>query len=266
MQAIVDDRDIAEIVGNIARGSAPWLFAFHGLYWACRSGIAPMFETYRNIERDKRGFWCASMVSSGHAILITALSVRALMKDPGLVTRGDFFYTTPESTKAAEIFFGYIASDLLLSVYYRARWNGWVENLLHHVCILATWGIFLATDSGGFFTSVAHICEITTPFVNQRWFLYEAGLKTTTGYFYNGLAMLGLWFLSRIVLYTAAGVALVNSRDQLFQLGTPKATLVLFCYTAGFTLQYQWFYRIVKGALKSLRSRRNDTDKTTKQD
>mmetsp|Transcript_4192 Transcript_4192/g.9092 ORF Transcript_4192/g.9092 Transcript_4192/m.9092 type:complete len:266 (+) Transcript_4192:323-1120(+) len=262
MQALIEDRDIVQIVRDIARGSAPWLFAFHGLYWMCRSGLAPMFETYRKIERDKRGYWCSSMVSTVHAALITGLSIRALVKDPSILTRGDFFYTTPESTKAAQIFMGYIASDLLLSVWYRTRWPGWVENLLHHLCILATWGIFLNYDIGGFFTTVGQICEITTPFVNQRWFLYEAGMKTSTMYFYNGLAMVFLWFLSRIIMYSWTGVCLFSSVEQVYQLGKVKGTLVLFCYAAGFALQYQWFYRMVKGALKSLRSRSEGDDKT----
>jgi len=185
------------------------------------------------------------------------------MEDATLRSGEDFLYSTPLSMLTTKVFFGYIVSDLLLSVWYRARWPGWVANLVHHVSILATWSVFLSTGSGQFFALVAHLCELTTPFVNQRWFLYEAGLKTGKPYFYNGLAMVFLWFITRIIVYTWAGFQFYKTLPQVRSLGDAAAGTILSCYFLGLFLQYMWFYKMVKGAIKSIKANAaGETDKT----
>mmetsp|Transcript_2001 Transcript_2001/g.3260 ORF Transcript_2001/g.3260 Transcript_2001/m.3260 type:complete len:253 (+) Transcript_2001:232-990(+) len=237
----------------------PWFVFFQACYWLCRLVSPLVFDTYNRLESGQKGFWCSSMVSSFHAVLVTVLSSKALISEPKLMT-GDFFEYTPISLLSMEIFFGYITSDLLLSLYFNKRWNGWVENLVHHVCIIGTWTVLHQSRSGQFLAMVAHICELTTPFVNQRWFLYEANLKNGKVYFYNGLAMVFLWFATRILFYTGCGFTLQQQFGELKTLGSVPAGVVVFCYTSGLFLQYFWFYKIVRGAIKSVRASRVKTE------
>lgn len=248
----------------VATGSLPWAVFYHACYWACRGAAPSVFgESYTKLERDLKGYWCSSMVSSFHAVVVTTLSMRALAED-GVLRGGDeFFYATPRSMLAARMFLGYIASDLVLAAWYGRRWKACMENLVHHVTIIATWSIFLDHRAGQFLACVAQICEITTPFVNQRWFLDVTGLKTSKAYFYNGLTMTLLWFVSRVLLYSYCGWKLFASRAQLMTLGAPAAVTVASCYLAGLALQYLWFYKIVRGALKSLRKKNPKADTPT---
>jgi len=250
--------DAVAVLQKLVRGSGVYFLFFHGCYWSCRGFFAHGFETFRKIERDKRGYWCSSMVSSFHAALICALSAQILWKDPRLIMPDDFFFATPESRRVLQVFLGYIWSDLMLTLYYRKRWPGWMENIFHHLCIMATWSIFILTGCGQAVATVSHLCELTTPFVNQRWFLAEAGMKSTSTYFYNGIAMLVLWFVTRILLYSWAGLYLFKCLPQLQTLGTPATSVVISCYMAGLTLQYFWFYKIVRGALKSLKKKKTE--------
>ncbi len=246
--------DLGAALRDAVEGSWRWSALFHGMYWVSRAGASRVSATYARLERDKRGYWCASMVSTVHAVLITFMSVRALARDERLASGADFFYSTPQSLQATRCFVGYIFSDLVLSVWYRARWPGWQENLAHHVMILMTWSVFIGTRSGQFLAMVAHICELTTPFVNQRWFLYEAGLKSGKVYFYNGLVMVLLWFVTRIVLYSWCGLLLFREYKSVFTgLGVLRGSLVMTCYSAGLGLQFFWFNKMVRGALKSLK-------------
>jgi hypothetical protein len=245
---------------QLFEGSWKYSVFFHLCYWLCRGYAAKTFETYRNIHRDSKGYWCSSMVSTFHAVLITYLSVRALILDPKLRTGADFFYNTETSLLACRIFYGYIFNDLLLSVYYRSRWPGYIANLVHHTTIMITWSIFLLTGSGQYLAMIAHLCELTTPFINQRWFLYEAGLKSSKVYFYNGLAMVFLWFVTRIVIYSYCGWVLISNRAQMVTLGYAPALMISFCYSAGLFLQFMWFFKMVKGAIKSLKAQSEGQD------
>lgn len=237
-----------------------WVAVFHGSYWLCRATAGKLFKTYSTMGEEKQGYWCSSMVSSFHASLITALSARALWNDARLRHGTEFFYSTPESLQAARIFYAYICSDLVLTLYYRSRWSGWLENLVHHITILATWSVFINTKSGQYFACIAQICELTTPFVNQRWFLHEAGLKSSQTYVVNGLLMLVLWFVTRVGLYSFCGYKMYLTLPQLRTLGLGPTVTVVFSYLAGLTLQYFWFYKILRGGLKGLRAKKKAED------
>mmetsp|Transcript_30629 Transcript_30629/g.49115 ORF Transcript_30629/g.49115 Transcript_30629/m.49115 type:complete len:266 (+) Transcript_30629:147-944(+) len=240
---------------EVLQDSLEWFVFFHLLYWVFRISSRVLFKTYNKLERDKRGYWCASMVSTFHAVLITVLSLRALYEDPRLAAGVDFFHTTPASLQTVRVFLGYITADLLLSIYYRARWSGWLANLIHHIALVVAWCLFVRSKGGHYFALVAHTCEITTPFVNQRWFMYEAGLKNAKVYFYNGLFMVLLWFLTRVAFYTSLGFKLFITRHQVMSLGILEGGTVFVCYFLGLMLQYFWFYKLMRGAIKAISSK-----------
>jgi len=219
-------------------------------------------STFDNLERDKKGYWCASTVSSFHSVVLCYLACLSLRKDPQIAYSGaDVFYKSDAAREVEAVFVGYIFSDLLLALYYRSRWSGCVANIVHHFTVIGVWSQFFLYDFGHFFSGVAHWCELTTPFVNQRWFMHESGMAAGKAYFYNGITMTILWFITRIIVYTYLGIMMVLSGDQWLSLKPWQYCSIFFSYTTGLLLQYFWFYKIVRGALKSIRKAREDGTK-----
>lgn len=156
---------------------------------------------------------------------------------------------------------GYLSSDLLLSLAYNNQWPGWQANVVHHVTGLACW--YLMTD-GGFGHSIA-VCatmtEITTPFINQRFFLDKANMKDGMLYVVNGLLMTLLWFLFRVLLFGWLGFRLFQMRESLLALPNLYLFAAVFSYGVGYALQLFWWNKIFKGAMKVLSGGNKKGDK-----
>ena len=105
---------------------------------------------------------------------------------------------------------------------------------------------------GHIFGMCAVLMETTTPFVNQRWFFAQSGIKSGVLYLVNGLVMTVLWFLLRILVFFWLGTRLFAMREQVFSVPLYKSGFILFSYAGGFSLQIFWFRKILKGALKAV--------------
>lgn len=180
------------------------------------------------------------------------MAIKCLIDDPNLLHSYSFFYNTPLSEPVVGTFIGYVASDLVLTMYYRSRWNGWLENLLHHIVILVCYSDLYVAGVGAIVITPSLLCELSTPFVNMRWMLSVLGYKDTNTYFYNGLALTFTWFATRILWYTFLGVKVLMIRDQVFSRGAVQGSIFLFSYFTGFFLQYFWFAKIVRGSIRVL--------------
>ena len=130
--------------------------------------------------------------------------------------------------------------------------GGWKANLIHHAAALLCWSQLLTGGFAHFLGLIGIISEITTPFVNFRWFFDKGGMKGTTLYLVNGMTMTLLWFLVRILGFMFVGYRMFQMREGLAALSTGHQATVVLSYTVGYGLQWFWFYRIVKGALKAL--------------
>eukprot|EP00933_Yihiella_yeosuensis_P079549 TRINITY_DN9246_c1_g1_i1.p2 TRINITY_DN9246_c1_g1~~TRINITY_DN9246_c1_g1_i1.p2 ORF type:complete len:106 (-),score=9.91 TRINITY_DN9246_c1_g1_i1:173-490(-) len=103
-------------------------------------------------------------------------------------------------------------------------------------------------------------CEITTPFVNTRWFLDKAGMKEHKIYLVNGLMMMFIWLIFRIVIYNLSWVRLYQQREGLMALPVVNIITFLGCYITGTVLQSIWFMKMVKGARKALKASRKNSE------
>lgn len=119
-----------------------------------------------------------------------------------------FYKTTAESNQLFQIFLGYLLSDTIGSVWHNRAWPGWQANLIHHATAGGIFLLFLVAELGHSLGIAAILLEITTPFVNTRWFLDKCGLKSSTLYMANGLAMTLLWLIVRVLGGAGIGVML----------------------------------------------------------
>jgi len=227
---------------------------WHAGYWVCYF-IAPMiFVTAKSLDvkRGEQGYWAASMNSTVHAVFITALALVALWQQPSLLSSDDFFESTPLSLLTLRIFVGYVLADFAPSLYYNSCWAGNMPNLCHHVFTVLAW---MGMGAGGYSQGLSLMlisCEITTPFVNMRWFLDKSGMKNTMLFKINGLCMLFFWFIFRIVGYFSVAPSVYAHRKAVLSLPPFEMFIYLFSYVVGGVLMLLWFSKMVSGALKVL--------------
>ena len=229
--------------------------AWYGLYLCGGVVCRGLFSTYGTLKKDAQAYWCASFVSSVHAVVIVYLAYTAgrdLEVWSSARDDGAFFATSERSSLANRVFLGYLLSDLATSLYYNRAWSGWVENILHHVSGIACWYTLERDAFGHLFLLTALLCEATTPFVNNRWFFAQAGMKASTLYFVNGLVMTFLWFALRVVMFGWLGYRIFVLRAALYTLSLWQALVMAWSFVVGYGLQLFWFRKILKGAIKAL--------------
>ncbi|XP_072847695.2 TLC domain-containing protein 4 isoform X3 [Pogona vitticeps] len=95
---------------------------------------------------------------------------------------------------------GYLVYDLLLLLRY---WRTLGDSLFvcHHLAALYAYGYVLSRGVLPYFANFRLISELSTPFVNLRWFLDTAGWPRSSHLVLaNGLAMTVVFFLVRIAV------------------------------------------------------------------
>lgn len=229
----------------------PYFLIWHVCFWVCVLVAKLWSPTYNKLDRPMKSYWAASMVSNVHAIYICwqcTLAAREL----DIFNSHDFWHATPRSSAAFAAFLGYLASDLMLTLFYTSKWSGYIANIIHHTIGLVCWYQLLVGGYGHMFGVSGILLEVTTPFINQRFFMDKAGQKNTTLYVINGAIVTILWFLIRICFFTWVGFRVFMFRSDLFTLRAYQVATVVLSFVGAFALQIFWFSKIVKGILKVL--------------
>ena len=165
---------------------------WHGLYWIIRFVSARLSITYYGLEKPIRAYWAASWVSTVMAVILSGLCYHAATISEMWV-KWDLFLATSESRFAVSCFLGYLINDLSLALFYGAEWGkGWEMNVAHHAIVIFSlfqmnfgWGSD-RNQYGHCFAMSAGMTELTTPFVNNRWFMDKMDMKSSTVYMING--------------------------------------------------------------------------------
>ena len=157
---------------------------------------------------------------------------------------------------------GVMFNDLFLQLFLVRDYSnaGFKQNLLHHFLTItgSSVGIWLG-GSIGTVSNITAFTEITTPFVNNRYFLSLHNKSDGKCYLYNGLMMTFSFFIFRCVFmsYLVVGLTIGSLRDNNYHLGAPElqryAIYVSIClYFILLALNFVWFHKMVKGAIKHL--------------
>ncbi|KAE9596102.1 hypothetical protein Lal_00031215 [Lupinus albus] len=207
------------------------------------------------IEWNNRGF------STIHALLVSCTSFYLLVisdlfsedshEDP-VVNRSSTLSNT-----VFGISIGYFVTDLAMIFWYFPALGG-LQYVLHHG--LSMFSIILSLLSGEVQIYVLMILfsEMTTPFVNLRWYLDAAGLKSCKLYIVNGIAMFFGWLVARILLFIYFFYHMWTHFDEV------KEVLPLSFYTLLVVppvlamMNIIWFWKIVKGVVKTLTKARDN--------
>lgn len=190
--------------------------------------------------------WDSRIMSTIHAIISTILAYHAIFTHPKLL-EDLYFYYQPSFTFVISYTVGYLMADMPIVI----SQNDYMMCIHHGMGIL---GLSTSTTTGLasgtliFFLTT----EITTPFMNLRWFLYQSGLRDNIFYYANGLFGTLLWFVFRVLIIPYYYYLFYN-QFETFQ--TLRPLLYHQCYLYAFTLNSLnliWFYKIMNGLLSVL--------------
>lgn len=143
-------------------------------------------------------YWGSSVMSSVHAIGMVAVALQVLAS--GVNLEGDFDRRDATWEAAILASIGYFVFDGILTAVTPTIPGGQLM-LFHHVLsVLTHFYPVIVCHYGLPISLIGYMAELSTPFVNARWMLKEAGGGSgTTAYMINGVLMAVVFFGCRIV-------------------------------------------------------------------
>lgn len=217
------------------------------------------FKGYNSLNNSQKIEWNNRGFSTFHAILVAVVSfyllvVSDLFKDGARHDR----MIERKSMLSDAIFgvsVGYFLSDLVMILWLYPSLGG-KEYILHHG--LSVYSILLSLISGKaqFYILMVLFSEITTPFVNLRWYLDVAGKKSSNLYVYNGVALFLGWLVARIFLFIYLFMHMYLHFDQVKSIFTLGFYSLVAAPTTLAVMNTYWFWKISKGMVKTLSKKR----------
>lgn len=205
-------------------------------------------------HKTKRMDWNSRVVSNFHALTMLMLCVMALMDldGSGLMVHQKLDLLTPLSHFICCYSVGYFIYDfvLILATYPQLGGLGMV---IHHMMGMVTVWVVCSWQRGAFFYCAFGLTELTTFFVNQRWFLETLDKKQSKAFIINGALMWLSWTIARIPPVILVPIVFWNDRQLLFAEFPPFVTLVCVVnYVLISILNLHWWWRISAGLFKHL--------------
>lgn len=225
-----------------------WLFLF---YFVSQRFSCMISSKYHQLSVAKRLNWDTRIGSNLHAVIVSVIALYC------------FFTFDTETRKNAElsrignsITMGYISADLLI-ILLSYKHIGDLFTVTHH--LMAIWAYYFVVVYGllPYFANFRQLAEISTPFVNQRWFFDAIGRpRTCRSPIINGYALGVSFFVCRIVVmpiyynscYAAWGTQQQKELGGLVSFYWISTSVVLD------VINLYWFSKIVRGAVKITRN------------
>ncbi|XP_035688105.1 TLC domain-containing protein 4-B-like [Branchiostoma floridae] len=154
---------------------------------------------------------------------------------------------------------GYTAADTLMMAIY-APLQDW-KIVLHHS--ISMWGChnIIAGPTLQYFANMVFLTELSTPFVNMRLILHTLGHRRSLQYKVNGLAMLLVFFLCRVVTIPIHFRAIPHMKTgEVYKLGTGALINISVLTPTMCVLNIFWFIKMCKGAYRVLYVPKMDTE------
>ncbi|KAF4092710.1 hypothetical protein AMELA_G00024000 [Ameiurus melas] len=220
------------------------------------SGVSPLVSStltqgYGKLPPNKLNEWNSRLVSTVHAVIVGLFCLYILWFDD--VVNADPVWGDPNLVKLnVAITCGYLLYDLLLLA---SNWSTMGDSFFvcHHLAALYAYGYVLSRGVLPYFANFRLISELSTPFVNQRWFFeslaYPRSHRLVVA---NGVAMAVAFFLVRIAVMPPYWVKVFEtfgtSAFERLGLGAQVAWIVsCVCLDV---LNVVWMYKIARGCYR----------------
>ena len=192
----------------VARSSDSGFVASAGLFWGALSALiyllshllAPQFRALSSVKQSE---WISTTVSSVHALFAVTVACKVLRD--AKVPRDAC--TAQETWLDACIMMsvGYFINDLIIefaSMTFLSKRKNWAI-VFHHVFVASSFVLAVRYSFVTWFLAVLLLNELSTIFVNFRWYLLTLGQKNGGLYLCNGVMLIVSFFLCRVVFLPA---------------------------------------------------------------
>lgn len=208
------------------------------------------FSVYRKLDRRKKLGWHQRVTSFVHSILVSLLALYHLLtyKEP---------YSDPSELArfTIHLVMSYIIQDTFVIIVLDGDTDSKADILHHIFTTLLCYISQLGFDYWHLIATYRVLAEISTPFLNIRWFIYAFGRNKDPIFTWNNLAFAVSFFLSRLAImpYFYGIVRGLLATDIYNQNVGPithivwQATMIMMDI-----LNVYWFSLIAKKVLRSV--------------
>ncbi|XP_066564092.1 TLC domain-containing protein 4-B [Amia ocellicauda] len=204
--------------------------------------------SFKRVPDSKHTEWNSRLVSTVHALVVGLLCLYILWFDDAV--NEDPVWGDPKLVKLnVAITCGYLLYDLLLLA---CNWSAIGDSFFvcHHLAALYAYGYVLSRGLLPYFANFRLLSELSTPFVNQRWFFNALSYpRSDWRVVLNGMAMSAVFFVVRIaVMPSYYGRVLSTLGTPAFErLGLGAQVAWILSSVSLDILNVIWMYRIARG-------------------
>ncbi|PRT54069.1 putative TLC domain-containing protein C17A2.02c [Wickerhamiella sorbophila] len=233
-----------------------FLAVYSGIYTLSSVVTPAVYPAYRKLSKRNQVNFDMHVTSQVQAIVLCAFAW-IIFFDPDLTSLTSH---TPFSSMAISSAVGYFLWDLYVSIKYVNMFG--MPFLAHAAAALFTFfealRPFLHNYAAPFM-----LYEMSTPFVNNHWFAsHVPGMISPELQKINGLCLLAMFFIFRIVLGSYFGIKLFTEAFTNPPVGVPSWSLyaVLTTYSLLSALNFFWFSKMIRLAAKAMRQSKRKSD------
>ncbi|XP_045403435.1 TLC domain-containing protein 4-like isoform X1 [Lemur catta] len=251
------------VISTICTSFVTFQFLFHYVSYWFSAKISPGFNS---LSLEKKIEWNSRVVSTCHSLLVGIFGLYIFLFDEATIA--DPLWGDPSLVNVnIAIASGYLISDLLILIWH---WKviGDKFFIIHHCAALYAYFFVLKDGVLAFIGNFRLLAELSSPFVNQRWFFEALKYpKFSKANVINGILMTVVFFIVRIVsipplysfIYSVYGTEPYRRLGLLIQCSWISSCLVLD------VMNVMWMIKISKGCIKVISLIRQDKDKNSLQ-
>lgn len=193
------------------------------------------------------------VLSTIHAVVSSAFGICALVFTQPICSTGDSWVRMPML-----VFLGYLYVDLS-SMLVCDVWKKWrkldLGMIFHHVFIIVFLSAGYVYETGIWFGTILLCNEISTPCVNFHWYLIHTDRKDTHTFFVNGLALVVLFTICRMIFIPYSVYELASLDFCIYSENSSykwAAYIIGLGYCILYAMNCVWYVSLVRGAAKKL--------------
>ncbi|CAH8648160.1 hypothetical protein MS3_00003356 [Schistosoma haematobium] len=150
-------------------------------------------KSYESISRKQYLEWNARWLSTVHSIFILLISFYCLLFNKKM-HEDKFFYSDFLSNVGMCISCGYMIYDSLTMIMYLKGASLWTY-IIHHSIVIWGSSAFLSNEIGKYYAYLKYLTELSTPFINLRWFLRTCGYSSHHKYVAIATSLFAVTFI-----------------------------------------------------------------------
>ncbi|KAM9689350.1 TLC domain-containing protein 4-like isoform 1-T2 [Trichechus inunguis] len=235
-------------LGTIFASFVIFQLLFHFLSSWFSAKVCPGFN---RLNFEKKIEWNSRVVSTCHSLVVGVFSLYIFFFDEAAIA--DPLWGDPSlGSVNIAITSGYLISDLLLLVLY---WRAIGDKLfvIHHCTALYAYHFVLKDGVLVYIGNFRLIAELSSPFVNQRWFFETLKYpKFSKANVINGVLMTVVFFIVRIVVIPPFYhfVCSVYGTEPYVRLGLLRQCSWIGSCVVLDIMNVMWMIKITRGCIK----------------